>query len=152
MDNRPDLRFNKIHENIRIHFDFLLKRGFRIVSAMFVGKGADSWLVTMSKGDQFIKIHCLQGKVNIGITSSQLGDKIGFLDLDILLEYLGKGGGISHQTLTIHPEEQQQLESMALLLREHLDEIITLFDGVNSNILNRVLSNANGQLSMDNCP
>ena len=152
MDNRPDLRFNNIHKNIRIYFDFLLKRGFRIVSAMFVGKGSDSWLVTMLAGDQFIKIHCLQGKVNVGITTSQLVDRIGFLDLEILLEHMGKGEGMSQKTVTLPPDEQQQLEDMALLLREHFDEITTLFDSVNSNILNRVFSNANGQLSMDNCP
>jgi len=156
MKNRPDLKFLNIHKSIRENFGYLFKRGFRIAAAIFIGNGTENWVVTMLADDWFIRVHCVQGKITLGFTTLQLIDEIGYLDLETILQFIGEGNDKLYAIKARSMNEQQQIKSIAQLLRRYFNELITQFDDLNPLTLDQIYpiqnNSINGQLSLDNCP
>lgn len=156
MENTPDLKFLSIHKDIREHFGFLFKRGFRITAAVFIDHSAESWVVTLLNDDWFIKLYCEQGQVNLGFTNQQAVDDVGFLDLNDALEFMGKGVDEYYGTETKYMNEQDQVKTIAHLFRRYFNELITQFDDLNPTILGKAVTGSkhskNGRLFMDNRP
>ena len=156
MRNDPGLIFLNIHNNIKEHFSFLLKRGFHITSAMFLDNSAENWVVTMLDDDWFIKLRCDQGHVNLDFTNLQFVDEVGFLSFSNTLKLIGKGDDEFYSIRAKHMNEQEQVGSLAHLFKRYFNELITQFDDLDPAIpdpdLSNLAYNENGQLSIDNCP
>jgi len=156
MENNPDLRFLDIHKDIREHFDFLFKRGFRITAAVFIDNSTENWVVTMLDDDWFVKIHCEQGHINLGVTNLKVIDEAGFLDLNATLALIGKGDDEIYNVKTKLMNEHEQVKNIAHLFKRHFNELITQFDDLIPTILDQgVIGSAhsiNGRLSLDNRP
>ena len=156
MKNQPDQKFLHIHRNIRKNFDFLFKRDFHITGFMFMDDNNEDWGVIMNADDLFIRIRCIQGRVDLGFTTMYLFDKIGLLDLESMLQFIGEGNDMFYAIKARSMNEQQQIKSIAQLLRRYFNELITQFDDLNPLTLDQIYPIQNnsikGQLSKDNCP
>ena len=156
MENNPGIKFLNIHKDIKEHFDFLFKQGFRIAAAVFVDNSTKNWVVTLLNDDWFVKLYCEYGHVDLGLTNLQVVDEAGFLDLSMLLESIEKDGGESYYTDEKYMNEQEQIKSIAQLFRRYFNELITQFDDLNPTVPNQGISypayNIYGQLSIGNCP
>jgi len=138
MEDRPDLKFRRIHENVRYHFDFLFNRGFRITSATFAGRGTESWQAIMMAGNRIIRIHSDRGKVDLALSTLQLFDEIGLFDLDSMAQHVGQGKEPSPVPEAERMNEVQQLERVARLLEKYFDDIFAQFERSNFLIPDRL--------------
>lgn len=123
MENRPDLKFRNLHEDIKRHFDFLFRRGYRIAAAIILDEDAENWEVTLIKKDRLIKIYNLTRGTKIAVSTLQLYDDIGYFDLSGMIHFVSKGRRLHRQADNNSPSEKRQLERLADLLRAHLDNI-----------------------------
>ena len=116
----------------------------------------EDWGVIMNADDLFIRIRCIQGRVDLGFTTMYLFDKIGLLDLESMLQFIGEGNDMFYAIKARSMNEQQQIKSIAQLLRRYFNELITQFDDLNPLTLDQIYPIQNnsikGQLSKDNCP
>ena len=148
MENRPDLIFLNIHKSIKENFDFLFERGFRITGAMFTGKGTENWVVTMLVDDWFIRVHSSRGRVTLGLTTLQLVNEIGFLDLGTMLQFIGEEDDKLYITKAETMNEQQQLKSIAQLFKRYFNELIIQFDNQIDQTYSTSINSVNGLISM----
>jgi hypothetical protein len=154
MKNRPDLKFRKIHAEVRRHFDFLFKRGFSIVSATTDNECLGNWQIIMMAGECLIKIYCNRGKINLALSTLQLYNEIGLFDLDGLIFYANGGEESFTRLEVVAMDERQQFDRLTGLLKKYIDDILTLFEKISSQRDKDLftLSSRNGQLFSDNCP
>src|SRR5215216_3972128 len=90
MERRPDLKLQRILDNVRHHFDFLSRRGFRIVSVIFADPDYENWQIIMLADDCCIKSYSYMGKVKVALRTRQLCKEVGLFELADLI-YLIKG-------------------------------------------------------------
>ena len=152
----PDHKFRWIHEIIDAHFDLLLKRGFCIVSVMFTDQGMDDWQVMMLLDDCFVRLRCKRVMISLSLSTMQLLDQVGFLDLNILLQPVIKWDGFSKGYGTGWEGEEQQIEAIARLFGKYYNDIFLQLDLLSALIPDRLFliskPDRNGRLSLDNRP
>ena len=155
MIDYPDRKFRWIHETVIVHFDFLFQQGFQVISVLFTDRGVEDWQVMMLLNDCFIRLYCDSGKVNLGISTTQLFDQVGFLDLSTLFQCTFDYDPTYDMTELKKKNEGQQIEEIALLFEKHFGDIFAKFDMLSNLIFDGTwvtLDAKNGRLSKDNLP
>lgn len=115
MNDQPDLKFRKTLEDIRLHFGFLFKRGYRIGSVLFAGQTNDDWQVTLSEGNRLVHIYSEQGIVNLIMSTLLQANEVVYFDMEASsnLEFF--------YTIDEFPiTESQQLQKTARFLEKNL--------------------------------
>jgi hypothetical protein len=156
MERRPDLKLQRILDNVRHHFDFLSRRGFRIVSVIFADPDYENWQIIMLADDCFIKIYSYMGKVNVALSTRQLYNEVGLFELADLI-YLIKGDeSLSEPSEESPISETQRFQEIACLLEKYMDEVLREIRKIPSlppaDNPSTTSLNEPGQLSEDNCP
>ena len=155
MTNAPEYKFREVRENVHYHFNFLLDRGFRIVSIIFVDKAMEHWAVVMASNECLIKIYNYQGEIRLGISAMQLFQGVGFFDLEELAYLASRGERYPGRYLTSALGEEQQFERLAGLLRDYIDRA-TFLPGENlyadGEELRKALLQIRGAMTNENMP
>lgn len=115
MNDQPELKFRKTLEDIRLHFGFLFKRGYRIGSVLFAGQTNDDWQVTLSEGNRLVHIYSEQGIVNLIMSTLLQANEVVYFDMEASsnLEFF--------YTIDEFPiTESQQLQKTARFLEKNL--------------------------------
>jgi hypothetical protein len=115
MNDQPDLKFRKTLEDIRLHFGFLFKRGYRLSSVLFAGQTNDDWQVTLSEGNRLVHLYSEQGIVNLIMSTLLQANEVVYFDMEASsnLEFF--------YTLDEFPiAESQQLQKIARFLEKNL--------------------------------
>jgi len=139
MNTQPDLKFLNILDNVRRHFDFLLKRGFRIASAIYVGDRNEHLQIILFSQDCIINICCDDRQMDLGLSTLGLYESIGFFDV--------------HHLITLIQGKEQVIAmpgfaETAQLMEQYMDEILLRLMQIQC----YVEENENGQLPWSNCP
>ena len=119
MNDQPDLKFRKTLEDIRLHFGFLFKRGYRIGSVLFAGQTNDDWQVTLSEGNRLVHIYSEQGIVNLIMSTLLQANEVVYFDMEASsnLEFF--------YTIDEFPiTESQQLQKTARFLEKNLSALL----------------------------
>jgi len=152
----PDHKFRWIHDVVKLHFSYLLRQGFQIISIMFTDHSVDDWQVMMLSGDCFVRLRCERGRISLGLSTLQLCNQVGFFDLKTLLQFTFDLDEPFELPEPGHKNEGQQLEEIARLFGKHSKDVFTKFDVLTTLILDRVWiiskPNANGRSSMEDRP
>lgn len=93
MENQSGLKFHETLKNVRLHFDFLFKRGFRIAAVLRVDQNQDNWQVTLTANDRLIEIYSEQGKVNLALGTMLLNNEVKYFDLEELTRFMPRDRG-----------------------------------------------------------
>lgn len=147
METQPDLEFQRVLENVRSHFAFLFQRGYQISAAMFTDAQNENWNVVLTGDNCLIEIHYRDEKLHLLLCTTQLFGKTGMFDLHELVHLIHRGSKSPRRRKSL-PDETEQLITTSLLLEEHIDEILTLFQKIHLGI---AFSRA-GQLFTDKYP
>jgi hypothetical protein len=124
MEFQPDLSFLRLVENIRHHFAFLFRRGFQIVSVIFVDENYEDWQVTIATDDCIIKIYSYMGKVDLALSIPQLYHVIGLLELSDLIHGVNGDEDFSAPAQDPPMNEAASLLRIAQLLEKYIDNIL----------------------------
>jgi hypothetical protein len=124
MESRPDLKLLRILENFRHHFAFLFRRGFHIVSVIFIDQNYENWQIMMMTDNCIIKIYSYMGKVELALSIPQLYDVVGLFEVNDLI--YGVDGTVDFSDPAEEPpmNEVQSLRRIAQLLDKHIDDIL----------------------------
>lgn len=115
MKNKPEIKFISLLENIRHRFAFLFRRGFQIVSIIFLDENYEDWQVTLATEDCIIKIYSYLGRVDLALSIPQLYNAVGLLEL---------GDLVSAPAQELLVKETPDLLGTAQLLEKYIDEIL----------------------------
>lgn len=137
MENQSGLKFHEILENIRLHFDFLFKRGFRIAAVLLVDQNQDNWQVTLTANDRLIEIYSEQGKVNLALGTVLLNNEVKYFDLEELTRFTPGDRGVFQRFEDLPVDEIQQIKQLAPYLKKHSNAIWTQVEQETFLILNR---------------
>ena len=153
----PEQKFRWIHGTVKTHFDFLLQRGFYIVSVIFTTQGTDSWQVMLQSDDCSIRVCCDHGKITLGLSIMELlQNHAVFFDLDTVLELFIERDEEYKIFDVERKNEEQQIEEKTRLLRKYSDDVFQQINVMSSFILDHLWlkseAKANGRLSIDNRP
>jgi hypothetical protein len=148
MKKRPDLKFQGLLGTAKSQFDFLFQRGYRIVSALFTDPANQNWSIVFAGENNLIQVHCRDQKVSLTLSSEKLFDQFGMFDLYELIDLLQGEERTPAELPRKKPNETEQVIQAARILKQHLEEILTFFQKVHSNISFSIA----GELSMDNSP
>jgi hypothetical protein len=156
MESRPDLKLQRILDNVRHHFDFLSRRGFRIVSVIFADPDYENWQIIMLADDCLIKIYSYMGKVSVALSTRQLYNEVGLFELTDLIYLITGDESLSESSEESPINETQRFEEIAGLLEKYLDEVLREIGEIPilppSDNPSKTSLNEPGQLSEDNCP
>jgi hypothetical protein len=139
MEN-TDIKFRKTLEDIRLHFDFLFKRGFRIVSVLFAGQNNENWQVTLMASNRLVDIYSEQGLINLALGVIQQYNEAKFFDLQYLAQFVDSGRDFFHKPDILSINETQQLKKIAGFLEKHIVTILAQVEKENLPTLNRPLN------------
>ncbi len=113
MENQSGLKFHETLKNVRFHFDFLFKRGFRIAAVLRVDQNQDNWQVTLTTNDRLIEIYSEQGKVNLALGTMLLNNEVKYFDLEELTRFMPRGRGVFQRFDDLPVDEIQQIKQLA---------------------------------------
>jgi len=141
MTNRPDQKLRRIHEHIRFYFDFLYRRGFQIVSAMFIDQNNESWQVILLAQECLVKIYSNKGDITLTVSTLQSESEINLRDLVNVLHQANGGNDFFYRIDESHASEMQRLKRSAGLLENYIDGILIQIQRNNLLTIHRLLSN-----------
>ena len=121
MESKPDL---KLLENINHYFDFLFRRGFHLVSMIFIDQEYENWQVTMMTDDCIIKIYRYRGKLDLALSTLQLYKVAGLFALDELIDWVNGNKDLFDPAEEISVSGTQGFERLAWRLEKHIDNIL----------------------------
>lgn len=124
MNDKPDLKFRGTLEDIRLNFDFLFKRGFRIASVLFAGQNNENWQVTLMAKKCLIDIYGEQGTINLAVGVITPHNDSNFFDLEYLAQFVNNGREFSYKSDEFPANETQQVQKIALFLERHFVSIL----------------------------
>jgi len=156
MKSRPEPNYQRILQRIRHCFDFLFKRGFRIVSVIFTDPGRENWQVTLTTDDYLIEIYGYAGKVYVALSTLQLYEQVGLFELTDLIYLILEGEESPALQREPPMNEASNLQETARLLERYIDDVLMEIDSIpilpsTDDFLKDRYKNP-GQLSEDNCP
>jgi len=150
MESKSTLNVRNAIANVKRHFDFLFRRGFRIASVLFVDPGNEQWLIVLTAENHLIQFVGHEDTVSLALSSQELYTEFGFIELHeliYLLEREGKGNS-GHIPQPFPLDEFREFTIMAKLLETHMDDIWLLIDRIY-----RVVSNSKARaIDLNNCP
>ena len=153
----PEQKFHWIRGTVNTHFDFLLDRGFYIVSVIFTAQDTDGWQVILQSDDCSIRVCCDHGKIAWGLSTKELLQRHAvFFDLDTVLELFVECGE-EHKVLDVERKnEEQQIKEKTRLLKKYSDDVFQQVNVMSSFVLDHIWliseTKQNGRLSIDNRP
>jgi hypothetical protein len=119
MDDQPELKFRKTLEDIRLHFDFLFKRGYRLVSVLFTDQNNADWQVTLSEGNRLVHIYSEQGIVNLIMSTLRQANEIIFFDMNA-----ANNTDLFYTINELPITESQQLQKIGRFLETNLTGLL----------------------------
>lgn len=138
MKDQSDLKFRNTLEDIRLHFNFLFKRGFRIASILFTNQDNENWQITLTANNCLIDIYGEQGMINLALSMMQHHDSKLF-DLEYIAQFVGNGKGFSYKPDKFPTSEAQQLQKIAGFLESHFTEILAQVEKENLPTISTIL-------------
>ena len=148
MESKSTLNVRNAIANVKSHFDFLFRRGFRIASVLFVDPGNEEWLVVLSGGNYLIQLVGHEDRVSLALSSQELCTEFGFIELHELIYLLEREGNSSHISMPLPTDEFREFTTMAELLETYMDDIWLLIDRIY-----RVVSKSKARaIDLNNCP
>ena len=139
MNTQPALKFRDTLQEVQRRFSFLFRRGFRIVSAMFVDMNNEQLQVILISHDCIVNICCDGSQMELGLSTHDLYDTVGFLDISQLITLIQGKNQFG---------AAQSFQGTVQLMENHMDEILLKL----IQIQRCVKANENGQLLQGNCP
>jgi len=148
MESKSTLNVRNAIANVRRHFDFLFRRGFRIASVLFVDPGNEQWLIVLTAENHLIQFVGHEDTVSLALSSQELYTEFGFIELHELIYLLEREGNSYHIPQPFPLDEFREFTIMAKLLETHMDDIWLLIDRIY-----RVVSNSKARaIDLNNCP
>lgn len=148
MESKSTLNVRNAIANVRRHFDFLFRRGFRIASVLFVDPGNEQWLIVLTAENHLIQFVGHEDRVSLALSSQELYTEFGFIELHELIYLLEREGNSDHIPQPFPLDEFREFTTMAKLLETHMDDIWLLIDRIY-----RVVSNSKARaIDLNNCP
>jgi len=120
MNEQPEIKFRNTLEAIRLHFDFLFKRGFRIVSVMFAGQKNEDWQVTLFEGNRLIHIYSEMGIINLVMSTLRRSTEI----ISFNMEAANNSREFFYTLDELPISESQQLKKIAHFFEKNLVTIL----------------------------
>jgi len=139
MDSQPALKFNRILNEVRGRFSFLFHRGFRIISAIYVDDKNECLQVMLLSQDYLINILCDGSQIDLGLSTLDLYDTVGFLDIRQMINLI-------QGRQRVNP--LQNFEKTAQLMERYMDEILLRLTQIQC----CEAANENGLLPWSNSP
>ena len=137
MNDQPELKFRKTLEDIRLYFDFLFRRGFRIGSVLFADQKNEVWQVTLMEGNWLIHICNEQGIVNLIMSTLRQSNEIVIFDMEA-----ANNSREFFYTFDEFPiNESQQLKKTANYLEKNLITILAQAEKENLPLIEHPLNN-----------
>ena len=148
MESKSTLNVRNAIANVKRHFDFLFRRGFRIASVLFVDPGNEQWLIVLTAKNHLIQFVGHEDRVSLALSSQELYTEFGFIELHELIYLLEREGNSYHIPQPFPLDEFREFTIMAKLLETHMDDIWLLIDRIY-----RVVSNSKARaIDLNNCP
>ena len=148
MESKSTLNVRNAIANVRRHFDFLFRRGFRIASVLFVDPGNEQWLIVLTAENHLIQFVGHEDTVSLALSSQELYTEFGFIELHELIYLLEREGNSPRRPMPPPVDEFREFTIMAKLLETHMDDIWLLIDRIY-----RVVSNSKARaIDLNNCP
>lgn len=148
MESKSTLNVHDAIANVRRHFDFLFRRGFRIASVLSVSPGNEQWLIVLTAGNSLIQFVGHEDRVSLALSSQELCAQFGFIELHELVHLLEREGNSSHIPSPFPPDEFREFATMAELLEIHIDDLWLLID----RIYRAVSKSKVRAIDLNNCP
>jgi len=139
MNTQLALKFCNILKEVREQFSFLFRRGFRIVSAIFLDEQNEHLQVILLSHNCIINMRCDGNQMELGLSTSDLYDTVGFFDIRQLINLPDD----KKQAHAVH-----SFERTVQLMEHHMDEILLRL----TQLENCKAASENGQLLQGNCP
>lgn len=140
MDDQPELKFRKTLEDIRLHFDFLFKRGYRLVSVLFTDQNNTDWQVTLSEGNRLVHIYSEQGIVNLIMSTLRQANEIIFFDMNA-----ANNTDLFYTINELPITEAQQLQKIGRFLETNLTGLLAQAEKSNPPSIKHPVSKFAGQ-------
>lgn len=140
MDDQPELKFRKTLEDIRLHFDFLFKRGYRLVSVLFTDQNNADWQVTLSEGNRLVHIYSEQGIVNLIMSTLRQANEIIFFDMNA-----ANNTDLFYTINELPITEAQQLQKIGRFLETNLTGLLAQAEKDNPPSIKHPVSKFAGQ-------
>ena len=140
MDDQPELKFRKTLEDIRLHFGFLFKRGYRLVSVLFTDQNNTDWQVTLSEGNRLVHIYSEQGIVNLIMSTLHQANESIFFDMNA-----ANNTDLFYTINELPITEAQQLQKIGRFLETNLTGLLAQAEKSNPPSIKHPVSKFAGQ-------
>jgi len=119
---------DRIAEDIRNHFGFLLDKGYGIREVRFFPESFGNWYVLLEASNYFIRINCDRSEISVMFDPEKANSR-NQIGLGTLIYYLSKGKHfVGYYDGNASWGKKKQLERLASLLNEYHDQIARLFE------------------------
>jgi len=119
---------DRIVEDIRTHFGFLLEKGYEIREVRYFSESFGNWYVLLETSNYLIRIDCDRSEISIMFDPEKANSR-NQIGLGTLIYYLSKGKHfVSYYEGSPSWGKKKQLERLASLLNEYHDQIVRLFE------------------------
>ncbi len=145
MENTSDPKFRTTLKNVRLYFDFLFKRGFRIVAVMIADQQHENWQVTLTADHRLIEIYSVEGQIHLALGALRLNDEIKFFDLEELAYLVNHGREFFYKPEAFKMDEAQQFKRIARFLEKNMDVLLAEVERTNPLILKHPAFNSSTQ-------
>lgn len=124
MSNENELQIRQALEDIRVAFDFLFKRNFRVVSVLFWGPSRANWQVTLGGRKHLVDISGERGIINLAIGLLQPFKEPKYFDLEYLAQFIGSGRDFSYAPYGSQMSDAEQLQHISLFFEANFSAIM----------------------------
>jgi len=125
MKDQPEFKFRRTLEDIRLHYDFLFRRGFRIASILFADQNNENWQVTLTANNFLINIYNERGVINLALgTLQERQHEVVFYDLQDISQFVNSGREFFYEWGEFPIDETQQFMNIAGFLEKHLSALL----------------------------
>jgi len=120
----PNLKILQTINNIRYHFDFLLKRNFRIVAILMGPQNNKSWQITLETNQHLVNICEERNTISLAVGSLQHAGQTILFDLEYLAQSTNSANRFSYASARLPADESQQFQKIATFLESHFGFIL----------------------------
>jgi len=137
MKDQPEFKFRRTLADIRLHYDFLFRRGFRIASVLFADQNNENWQVTLTANNFIINIYNEKGVVYLAVGTIQgRHHEVVFYDLQDMAQFINSGREFFYARGEFPINETQQFMNIAGFLEKHLSTLLAQVERENLPSLN----------------
>ena len=129
VQNSKNKDINQAVQLIRSNFGFLFERGFEVVNKMYDRQTFGNWIIVLRSKECIVRFiqdrNNMQMEIGPSWASSEISPSKGFVDIDLLLEYIENGRIISVTTKESQTDLNTQMQKLAAVFAAHYDELLT---------------------------